>query len=377
MWFLQLNTFIGIVAMGLVLIITSLFSRVSASMRLIIMALMSVLFIGWVDIRLLAFYLAYVAMVYVFARIICILKNARTVVFASCIVLCILPFVAVRMIPVGHFVFIIGLAFALLRGVDTLFYSYYTGEKVSLLAFFNFMMFVPTFTAGPVFRFRDFDRACKTFTKLTFADFVEAIKRIIRGLFKTIVVVHVFMQVFGHFSAEGGSINLPVSFLLIVCSYLILYFNLDGYSDIAIAVGRLYGFIVPENFKQPWCAASFTQFWRSWHRTVSDWIREHVFILLHNKKLGRWQSAGAMVVVMAVMGLWHDFSIPVVLVATFYLGGLLAVENILGLSAPKRKWTALRVIRCLSVNFLFGVNTLIFITDIYTVQSIIRGFFRF
>jgi len=374
MWFLQVNTFVGIFAIGLVLMITGLFSRISTRVRVAMLALMCTAFIGWVDLWLLGFYVVYIAAVFLLSYIIYKVKKAKFFIFVLGIIGCLAPLVFVRSFPHIHFIVVIGLAFAVLRGIDALFYTYYTGERVDFLAFYVFMVFVPTFTAGPVFRYRDFTRACENLAKVTLIDFIESVKRIIRGLFKIIVVVHLIMQVFEHFL--DGAINPPISVLLVICSYLILYFNLDGYTDIAIALGRFCGFVVPENFKKPWRAASFTQFWRSWHSTVSDWIREHVFIFLHNKKLNKWQTAGVVVVVMAVMGLWHDFSLHVVLVATFYLGGLLAIETVLGLTAPKKTWSITRVSRCIAVNFLFGINTLLFITDFQSVQTIVRGFFR-
>ena len=59
--------------------------------------------------------------------------------------------------------------------------------------------------------------------------------------------------------------------------------DLSGYSDMAIAVGSVMGYTVPENFRKPWAAASFTQFWRNWHITLSDWVREHIFVVLNGK----------------------------------------------------------------------------------------------
>lgn len=66
-------------------------------------------------------------------------------------------------------------------------------------------------------------------------------------------------------------------------SYLLLWLDMSGYADIAIAMGGMLGLKVPENFKKPLKAVSFTQFWRNWHVSLTDWIREHIFVVLNGK----------------------------------------------------------------------------------------------
>ena len=156
---------------------------------------------------------------------------------------------------------------------------------------------------------------------------------------------------------------------------MILYLDLSGYSDIAIAFGRLCGFIVPENFKKPWRAASFTVFWRSWHATLGDWIREHVFIMLMNKKLNRIKSAVVAIITMMVMSLWHGFYFSYLL-SGLYTGFLLGLENLLGLTSPKKNKNIVKVLRCIAVNFLFGINALVFITGFSNALAIAAGLFK-
>jgi alginate O-acetyltransferase complex protein AlgI len=298
----------------------------------------------------------------------------RRIVFIAGVVFCILPLIYVRLGP-GQSVVIVGLTFALLRGIDSLFYTFYTGEKIHIKTYYNFMLFVPTFTAGPVFRYRDFDLATEELLPLTFIDFVVAVKRIIRGLFKAIVIGQILTQAM-EYLLELGEYTTPISISLVLCSYFNLYFNLSGYADIAIAIGRLCGFVVPENFKNPWFAASFTQFWRCWHCTVSNWIREHVQVVLHNKKRTKIMAAFTAMCVMTTMAMWHGFSWAY-LFLSFIPGGFLAIENLLNLTSPKRKWSVTRVFRCFVVNFLFGINTLLFSTNVRTTGRIALGLLRF
>ena len=375
MWFLGIETLIGIAIICFAMIIVNRLKTVSADGRVDVLALLCLLFIGWQSHSLLAAYLLYILAIYVISHILLWAKHARRLLFGLGVISCMFPLFVVRLWP-GRTILVIGLAFAVLRAIDAIFYVHYTNEKLHAKTLFNYMLFIPTFTAGPIFRYRDFAAATENLLPISATDFVEAIKRIIRGFFKIFVIGQMLASIFSTFTAEGATYTLPISILIVVCSYFMLFFDLSGYADIAIGVGRLCGFIVPENFKQPWRAASFTQFWRSWHSTVSDWIREHVYILLYNQNMNKLKAALVAFVVILVMMLWHGFAIRFVVVIGVYLGGLLALENLLGLTSPKRKWTAVRVFRCFAVNFLFGINTLLFFVDMRTVINIVLGLFQ-
>ena len=135
--------------------------------------------------------------------------------------------------------------------------------------------FFPTFTAGPIFRYRDFQKVYNKPVPLTTDRFITCVKRFIKGMFKKMVVLY-FVSTFFNFLVASEK-HWYVSLAIVVFSYLFLFFDLSGYSDMAIAVGSVMGYTVPENFRKPWAAASFTQFWRNWHITLSDWVREHNF----------------------------------------------------------------------------------------------------
>ena len=168
-----------------------------------------------------------------------------------------------------------------------------------------------------------------------------------------------------------------VSCMLVVLSYALLYFDLSGYSDIAIAVGTFVGIPVPENFKSPLTAASFTQFWRKWHVTLSDWIREHIFVVVSGKRLNKWISALIGICTMMIMSLWHEFSLLAFLDG-IYMGMFLAIENIFGLTTVDRRktHTAIVVLRCVLVAAFFGVNAMFFTMDAYQLRHALGGFLR-
>ena len=336
--------------------------------------------LAYIDLGLCLFYAFYVLFTFVWIRLLCRINTApllRRIVFATGITLFIIPLLIVRLTSFSFLqgVVLIGFAYQMLKAVDGLFYVYYAGETVAFLPYVNFLLFLPTFTSGPILRYRDFLAGYQTPLQNTPPQTVEAVKRIIRGLFKKIVLSAFALQLFHHLVAQPA--RLPISVLAVAASYAVLFFDFSGYSDIAIGFGRLMGFAVPENFKKPLEAASFTQFWRNWHVTLSDWIREHIFVALLGQKLNRRQSALIGFCTMVVMSLWHGFS-WLYLAAGVYMGLLLALENALGLTSPhKRKMKKpVYIARCAAVNFLFGVNTLAFLLDGPQLLHVLKGFVR-
>ena len=231
------------------------------------------------------------------------------------------------------------------------------------------------FTSGPILRYRDFERDYLSPRPLTPQVGTAAAKWFIRGMFKKMVLVALLGQVLDRLLE--ARLCLPVSLALIVVCWATLYFDLSGYSDIAIAVSALTGFTVAENFKNPLTAASFTQFWRKWHVTLSDWIREHIFVVVNGKRLGRPASAAIGLGTMLVMSMWHGFT-WVNLACGAYMGVLLALENLLGLTTADRRRTPkpLFWLRCALVNFAFGINAMSFSLDLGQMLEVVKGLVR-
>lgn len=378
MWYLQadilLRLLIAVGAMLFVSGISRLVLKKDLSPKLLIFANIAV--IAYVSPQLALFSVGYALITFSLARILRPLKKTRRFFFIFFSILCTVPFFYGRMteffpqLPV--IIVFVGISYHMLRAVDTMYFVYYTEMKIPFLTYMNYMLFFPTFTSGPIFRYRDFQ---KVFTKpvpLTADRFIMCVKRFIKGMFKKMVVLYFITTVFQFL------INSPkhwyVSILIVTVSYLLLYFDLSGYSDIAIATGSVMGYTVPENFRKPWAAASYTQFWRNWHITLSDWVREHIFVVLNGKKLGRWASAGMGFLVMFIMDLWHGFTIPY-LFSGIFNGIFLGLENLFGLTTvDKRKIKKpVYIARCIIVNGFFAVNTLLMTVTPSQLIEIIKG----
>lgn len=377
MWFLQTDT------LQLLCLICTLFGLVSCVAKaqypkvLRLLPLVELLFLGYVSLGFTVFYAVYILLTWGFVLLLRRVEKGRGLVFGLLCAGCILPLVYSRFseeltLPM-YGVALIGLAYNMLKAIDVLYYEYFTGEKADFEVYCNYMLFLPVLTAGPVFRYRDFQKTWARPGILTLERFTEGVKRIIRGLFSKVVLSAIGVSVLEKLTAD--TIVWYESLLIPPLSLAILYFDMSGYASVAIGLGSILGIQVPENFKKPFQCASFTQFWRNWHVTVSDWIREHVFVLFRKTKLSKWQGAAVSVMVMVVMGLWHDFTI-LYLVDGVILGVFLAVEAIFGLGTVNKrktpKWNF--HMRCFAVFYLFAINSMIFTLTPEQMGQVFRGF---
>lgn len=379
MWYLEADTLymllIATAAMMLISGITRMLFKKDLSPKVLILANMAV--IGLISWQLLAFSLAYVIITFIMIKHLTHRKRGRRPLFVIYCLICTIPFFYGRMaeffpqLPV--IIVFVGIAYNMLKAVDALYFVYYTEMDIPLITYANYILFFPVFTSGPIFRYRDWIRVYSNPKKLTFDDFITYVKRFIKGMFKKMVVLWAVTVIFNR--VLELDMHWYWSVLLIALSYITVYLDLSGYSDIAIAVGSAMGYTVPENFRKPLSSASFTVFWRNWHITLSDWVREHIFVVLNGKRLKRLPSAAVGFCTMFVMEMWHGFTFPYV-IGGIYNGLCLGLENLFGLTrVEKRKMNKIvYVLRCIIVNAAFAVNTLIFTTTTEQFFEIIRGF---
>ncbi len=381
MWYLQTDILFRLLtACGLMLIISWFTRKVfkkNYGRNVLLIFDLAILF--YVSRRLAAFSVGYTIITYILVRVLKPLKKTRKFWFVVFCLLCTVPFFYARMteffpkLPV--IIVFVGIAYHMLKAVDALYFVYYTNMTIPLLTYANYMLFFPTFTSGPIFRYRDFSSVFKNPVPLTGELFLSCVKRFIRGMFKKMVVLYFVTELFNHIL--GLEPHWYLSLAIIALSYVTVFLDLSGYSDIAIAVGSVMGYTVPENFRKPWGAASFTQFWRNWHITLSDWVREHIFVVLNGKRLGRFASACVGFCTMFVMEMWHGFTLPYV-IGGIYNGLCMGLENLFGLTrADKRKMKKpVYILRCFLVNFAFAFNTLLFTVTTEQFVEIMKGLIR-
>ena len=112
-----------------------------------------------------------------------------------------------------------------------------------------------------------------------------------------------------------------------------IYFDFSGYSDMAIGLGRMFGFVIPENFRSPYLSESITDFWRRWHISLSTWLRDYLYLPLGGNRLGPRRTYVNLALVMLLGGLWHGAAWQF-LAWGGYHGSLLAFERWIGKKSP-------------------------------------------
>lgn len=391
MWFLEADIALRLLlGTALWAVLTLIAGKLGARKRLLpFLVVLDLVLIAYVSLPLAVFYGGYTLVTYGIAHLALPRRKRRrpggeedhsgrqSAVFVVCCLLCALPFFYLRLrdaLPGLPLLFALtGLAYNMLKAVDGVYYVHYTGERMSFLTYANYMLFFPVITAGPILRYRDFARSMENPLPVTGESLTENVKRLIRGYFKKVVVLSLAGVVLERITAAGP--HLALSVLACLLSYLLLWLDMSGYADIAIALGGCMGVAVPENFKNPLRAASFTQFWRNWHVSLTDWIREHIFVVLNGKRLSKYQGAAIGFGTMMVMGVWHGLT-PAFLLEGVFNGVILALENLLGLTTVNKRKVkkSYYLLRCAIVTLIFSFTASFYALTADQFAVVLRGF---
>jgi len=254
MWYLNMNAVIAMIGMAAVLGL----SRLWTQNKRILLLLFNLGFLALFSRQLIVFYLVYTAVNYIGFRYLCSTAAWRKVAFITLIALNVGAVSLLRVYgmlklehPLFDAVMTLGLIYNVLKVIDAYYFAYFVGKdaKASALDYANYILFVPTFTSGPILKFRDFMADAKQPYKVDAAAVEASVKRIILGMFKKIVIVAWMTDIFN--KVQQHELHTHESLFLMVWFYALIYFDFSGYSDIAIGFGRLMGYNIPENFKKP------------------------------------------------------------------------------------------------------------------------------
>ncbi|WP_235856346.1 MBOAT family O-acyltransferase [Flagellimonas oceanensis] len=185
-------------------------------------------------------------------------------------------------------------------------------EKVrpqkNLVSLGLYISMFPQLIAGPIVRYIDVEKQIRKKRKFNFEQFSEGIKRFIVGLFKKVVIANQ-MGFVADFVFDGtGYAGAPSYWLGIVCYAFQIYFDFSGYSDMAIGLGKMFGFDFLENFNLPYISRSIKEFWRRWHISLSSWFRDYLYIPLGGNRKGLARTYINLLIVFFITGLWHGAS---------------------------------------------------------------------
>lgn len=193
--------------------------------------------------------------------------------------------------------------------------------------FLGFAMFVPTMVAGPIKRFQGFSTQVRE-AQATPRDVHEGVTRVLIGLLKKVVIADTLtLWIAPLASSDGLAVATRTEIVVALVAYSIrIYMDFSGYSDIAIGSARLFGLRVPENFSWPYLRTNIADFWRSWHISLTSWIRDYVYIPLGGSRCSTARQYGNVLVAFAVSGIWHGAAWNF-LGWGLYHGSLLAVHR--------------------------------------------------
>ena len=182
----------------------------------------------------------------------------------------------------------------------------------NLLDFAMFVAFFPQLVAGPIVRAADFLPQLELRPRLDRERFMNGLWRIANGLVKKVVLADQIGAYLVDPVYEAPDAYGPLFHAAAILGFLFqIYYDFSGYSDLAIGVGRLFGFDLPENFNGPFKSRSVSEFWRRWHMTLSFWVRDYVFYPLMGKRgiRSRVRLSVSIMTTMVVIGLWHGASV--------------------------------------------------------------------
>ena len=190
----------------------------------------------------------------------------------------------------------------------------------------TYVSLFPQLIAGPIVRYETINDELDN-RKQTFNDFSSGISRFIIGLSKKVLIANILGELCNIFILSNEKTIL--FYWIYGISYsLQIYFDFSAYSDMAIGLGRMFGFHFMENFDYPYISKSITEFWRRWHISLSSWFKDYVYIPLGGSREGTFKLIRNILIVWLLTGLWHGSEWTFVIWGTF-IGILLVIEKLL------------------------------------------------
>ena len=248
-------------------------------------------------------------------------------------------------------------------------YRGHAQTQYNIIDFGCYVVLFPQLIAGPIVRYVDVERELKS-RKTTLEDFRLGLRRFLFGLGKKILIANQLGQFIELFRASGEK-SLLFYWLYALAFCLHIYFDFSGYSDMAIGLGRIFGFHFPENFNYPFLSASIQEFWRRWHMTLGGWFRDYLYIPLGGSRVSKGKWLRNVLFVWMFTGLWHGAEWTFVAWGLMF-AALLLMEKVVDVTA----WP--KILRHVYVLLVIAVSFVLFnAVDLSQAASDIGGMFGF
>lgn len=279
----------------------------------------SLFFYGWGEPKFLLFMVFAIVQGYVFARLIARGRGKKLFLALSLVLsFALLAYCKYADFFLENFNAVTGLSLPLLKialPIGISFYTFqiasyeidvYRGDVAAQRNFIDFAAYVamfPQLIAGPIVRYRDIAPQLKERTHSLKAA-ASGASRFAVGLAKKVLIANVLAQLISAYKASAEQTVL-YAWLYAIAFTLQIYFDFSGYSDMAIGLGRIFGFTFPENFAYPYISKSITEFWRRWHISLGTWFRDYLYIPLGGSRCSRARHIFNILVVWMATGFWH------------------------------------------------------------------------
>ena len=325
--------------------------------------LCSLVFYAWGEPRFVGFMAAAILQGYAAARLMERYPTRRRLLLTLSAVLSLgmLAYCKYADFLISGFNAVTGLSVPLLRMALPIGISFYTFQILSyvidvyrgdapaqrnLIDLAAYIAMYPQLVAGPIVRYADVAPQLRSRTH-TVQDAALGARRFVLGLGKKVLLANVLYELVTVYQ-QSGQKTVLLTWLYAAAYMLHVYFDFSGYSDMAIGLGRMFGFHFLENFNYPYISLSVTEFWRRWHISLSTWFRDYVYIPLGGNRVSRGKWVRNILVVWGLTGLWHGADRNFLLWGLYY-GVLLLIEKLWLGKYLERLPKALRWLLCMII----------------------------
>lgn len=366
-----------------------LYIIVKKSLKNYILLIASLIFYGWGEPRYLSLMLIIIIFNYIFALLIdkqiykktslffVIIINLSILTYFKYFNFIILNFnkIFVKQIETTNIIMPIGISFFIFQSMSYVIDVYRGNVKVQK-NIYNLALYIslfPQLIAGPIVKYHEVQQQIEN-RQENINNIFLGLKRFSFGLGKKVLLANTLGEVVDTiFSSNLNTIDLKIAWLGAICYSLQLYFDFSGYSDMAIGLGKIFGFHFLENFNYPYSSKSITEFWRRWHISLGSWFREYLYIPLGGNKINKTRTYINLFIVFLATGIWHGANWTFIFWGIWH-GAFIILERIINIE--KYKSFQIIILRHIYTVLIFVVGWVLFRADnLYYAYNYIKLMF--
>lgn len=220
-----------------------------------------------------------------------------------------------ELFPLRDIVLPLGISFYTFQAISYV-VDVYRGKSPAQKNLFHMALYLflfPQILSGPIIKYHQVAGQLTNRNETISMQFY-GIKRFVYGLAKKVLLANTFGQSVDYImGVPSGQMGTLTAWLAVILYTLQIYYDFSGYSDMAIGLGRIFGFYYEENFNYPYLSSSITEFWRRWHISLSTWFRDYLYIPLGGNRKGLGRTCVNLFIVFLATGLWHGASITFII----------------------------------------------------------------